>query len=182
MSSNIKTKKVCFVTIGATAGFNALIQATLSAAFLEALKASGYTDLRLQYGKDGEKFLKTYQASIEGDAGIKVSGFDFNKEGLGWEMRACKGEDGETEGVVISHAGTLHIRSLNPQLKLILLLGSGSILASVRIAVPIIVVPNPALLDNHQVELAEALAAQGYVIHGHLKSVSLSACEANGLT
>ncbi|MCJ1352578.1 MAG: N-acetylglucosaminyldiphosphodolichol N-acetylglucosaminyltransferase catalytic subunit alg13 [Icmadophila ericetorum] len=163
MSSNIKTKKVCFVTIGATAGFNALIQATLSAAFLEALKASGYTDLRLQYGKDGEKFLKTYQASIEGDAGIKVSGFDFNKEGLGWEMRACKGEDGETEGVVISHAG------------------SGSILASLRIAVPIIVVPNPALLDNHQVELAEALAAQGYVIHGHLNDLpsALRKCEAS---
>ena len=48
--------------------------------------------------------------------------------------------------------------------------GSGSILDALRIAVPIIVVPNPELLDNHQVELAEELAAQGYVIHGHLKS------------
>ena len=47
--------------------------------------------------------------------------------------------------------------------------GSGSILDALRIAVPIIVVPNPELLDNHQVELAEELAAQGYVIHGYLK-------------
>lgn len=104
-SQDNKPKKVCFVTIGATAGFDALIQVALSPAFLEALKASGYTDLRLQYGKDGEKYLNDYIESSGGDSSIKISGFDFNKEGLGWEMRACKGEDGGAVGVVISHAG-----------------------------------------------------------------------------
>lgn len=34
--------------------------------------------------------------------------------------------------------------------------------------VPLIVVPNPQLLDNHQQDLAKALEDQGYVIHGHL--------------
>ena len=29
-------------------------------------------------------------------------------------------------------------------------------------------VPNPSLLDNHQAELAEELARQGYVVHGEL--------------
>ena len=48
-------------------------------------------------------------------------------------------------------------------------LGSGSILDALRIGVPLIVVPNPDLLDNHQVELAEELATQGYVIHGRLE-------------
>ena len=43
--------------------------------------------------------------------------------------------------------------------------GSGSILDALRINAPLIVVPNPELLDNHQVELAEELAAQGYVTH-----------------
>ena len=50
-------------------------------------------------------------------------------------------------------------------------IGSGSILDALRIAVPLIVVPNPALLDNHQEELAEELANQGYVVHGHLEFV-----------
>ena len=46
--------------------------------------------------------------------------------------------------------------------------GSGTILDALRISVPLIVVPNEELLDNHQVELAEALAEQEYVVHGRL--------------
>lgn len=49
--------------------------------------------------------------------------------------------------------------------------GSGSILDALRIDVPLIVVPNPSLLDNHQIELAEALEEQGYVVHGRLEYV-----------
>ncbi|KAK0517096.1 hypothetical protein JMJ35_000251 [Cladonia borealis] len=152
-----KPRKLCFVTIGATAAFDSLIKAALSPEFLQRLQASGYTDLLLQYGKDGsmilEEFRSTYGSKSEEEFGIKVTGFDFNKKGLGSEMRAAKGEGDRLEGVVISHAG------------------SGSILDALRIAVPIIVVPNPELLDNHQVELAEELAAQGYVIHGHLNDL-----------
>ena len=49
--------------------------------------------------------------------------------------------------------------------------GSGSVLDALRLAVPLVVVPNPSLLDNHQEELAEEMARQGYAIHGHLESV-----------
>lgn len=48
-------------------------------------------------------------------------------------------------------------------------LGSGSILDAMRIEVPVVVVPNADLLDNHQVELAEVLAEQNYVVHGNLR-------------
>jgi hypothetical protein len=51
--------------------------------------------------------------------------------------------------------------------------GTGSVLDALRIGVPVIVVPNPTLLDNHQVEFAEVMAKMGYAVHGHLKFVFL---------
>ena len=148
-------RKTCFVTIGATASFDTLIRATLTPSFFSALQSFGYTDLRLQHGTDGASILKDFfAANLDNNGGarnLKITGFDFDKQGLTQEMRAAKGQNGAAEGVVISHAG------------------SGSILAALRIAVPIIVIPNPELLDNHQAELAEALAGQGYVVHGRLE-------------
>ncbi|KAL8827357.1 MAG: hypothetical protein Q9191_003229 [Dirinaria sp. TL-2023a] len=153
-------KKLCFVTVGATASFDALIEATLSPKFLDALQNSGYTDLLLQHGAGGGSILQEFYDSggsiIQKKYGITVKGFDFNKQGLGFEMRAAKGSNHEAEGVVISHAG------------------SGSILDALRISVPLIVVPNPSLLDNHQIELAEELSAQGYVVHGRLDDLPVA--------
>ncbi|MCJ1273934.1 N-acetylglucosaminyldiphosphodolichol N-acetylglucosaminyltransferase catalytic subunit alg13 [Puttea exsequens] len=150
--------KVCFVTIGATASFNALIRAVLSPPFLDTLRDLHYTDLRLQHGEDGrmilDSVLKNERSAIGGGRQLNISGFDFNKQGLEAEMSAAKAGIGRDEGIVISHAG------------------SGSILAALRIAVSLIVVPNRSLLDNHQQELAEELEAQGYVIHGHIDYLS----------
>lgn len=168
-----RTPRTCFVTIGATARFDSLIQAVLSPPFLQSLHASGYTALILQHGTEGGRiyndFVAANKAGSEGRHGLDISGFDFNKRGLGAEMQAAKGRTGTAEGVVISHAGGL-VSSIfldgpiDSQCQ-----GSGSILDALRIAVPIVVVPNPDLLDNHQVELAEELASQGYVIHGCLE-------------
>jgi len=44
-----------------------------------------------------------------------------------------------------------------------------------RIELPTVVVPNPDLLDNHQLELAEVLAEQNYVVHGKLE-YAIQAC------
>jgi len=60
--------------------------------------------------------------------------------------------------------------------------GSGSILDALRISVPLIVVPNPSLLDDHQTELAEALQEQGYVVHGKLTSVLSASISLTRLT
>jgi beta-1,4-N-acetylglucosaminyltransferase len=101
-------RKVCFVTIGATAGFDSLITASLSTPFLEALRALSYTDLRLQHGKDGRSILEEHNNISSVGAGkqeLNISGFDFKKQGLGVEMKAVKGGSDSVEGVVISHAG-----------------------------------------------------------------------------
>ena len=148
-------QKTCFVTIGATASFTGLIEAVLSADFCRALEAQGYTNLLVQYGRDGRPLydqclqrLRTTSSSL----GLKIDGFDLDKSGLRPYMFQAKGHNlpNATEGIVISHAG------------------SGTILDALRISIPLIVVPNASLLDNHQVELAEALAEQGYVVHGRL--------------
>ncbi|KAL8909063.1 MAG: hypothetical protein Q9207_000397 [Kuettlingeria erythrocarpa] len=150
-------QKVCFVTIGATAAFDALLRAVLNDDFFQTLKALKYTTLLLQYGKNGPKILKecnvTGSSRAANEYGIDVTGFDFNTKGLGQEMWSTKAAEDRAEGVVISHAG------------------SGSILDALRIRVPLIVVPNTSLLHNHQVELAEELSKQGYLVHGRLEYV-----------
>ncbi|KAL9105041.1 MAG: hypothetical protein Q9163_000054 [Psora crenata] len=154
MAEDIGRRKLCFVTIGATAAFDSLIKAALEPTFIQALQQNGYTDLRLQHGRDGAFILKECLAKngtgMTEAFGLNITGFDFNTQGLGVEMRAAKAGEGAVEGVVISHAG------------------SGSVLDALRIAIPLIVVPNPSLLNNHQEELAEAMAQQGYAVHGNI--------------
>ena len=110
MKQDIRQRKVCFVTIGATATFDSLINAVLELPFLELLQDNGYTDLRLQYGRDGASILEEHMAKREQNNqkvfGLHITGFDFNKQGLGVEMRAAKQGEDTVEGVVISHAGT----------------------------------------------------------------------------
>ncbi|RMD41003.1 hypothetical protein DV735_g4104, partial [Chaetothyriales sp. CBS 134920] len=150
-----KAHKRCFVTVGATAPFNRLISAVLQPPFLEALRQQGFTELRIQHGDGGKVhfdfFMDAVGDRVQKDTGIAVSGFAYNQTGLQEELKAVKGSSPATEGTVISHAG------------------SGSILDALRLGVPLIVVPNEALMDNHQVELAQVLAEQEYVILGKLK-------------
>lgn len=151
-----RPRKVCFVTIGATASFQALIRATISSSFCHSLEQNHYTDLIVQYGADGDGLFQSLlqaMASSEQRIGVNVTGFGLDTNGLGQYMNLAKtgGDDSGVEGLVVSHAG------------------SGTILQALRIDVPIVVVPNSELLDNHQVELADALAEQEYVVHGKLE-------------
>lgn len=132
-----------------------MIKTVLEPPFLQALHNDGYKDLRIQYGDEGQQIfdqkIGNRKGSIKEKLGISVSGFGFNKSGLDGELRAVKGTSEAEEGAVISHAG------------------SGSILDALRFGVPLIVVPNSDLLHNHQTELAEILAEQGYVVHGKIE-------------
>nr|POE56384.1 udp-n-acetylglucosamine transferase subunit alg13 [Quercus suber] len=158
-------RKTCFVTVGATASFSALIESVLSPSFVHALREHAYTELVVQYGADGETLFTTRKRTSPA-VGIQISGFALDPSGLGRHMQAAQGRgDGSSarEGVVVSHAG------------------SGTVLEALRLGIPLIVVPNNALLDDHQVELAEALAAQGYVVHARLDALEVALADAEGL-
>ncbi|KAI4151630.1 MAG: hypothetical protein LQ340_003387 [Diploschistes diacapsis] len=169
MAAEERQPKLCFVTIGATASFDSLIEAVLDIRFIQTLRDARYSELRVQHGKQGklmfDEFVKTHRRGRHstGDElieGVVVGGFDYKRRGLAEDMRQAKGGiDGHVEGVVISHAGT------------------GSILDAFRANVPLIVVPNTGLLDNHQQELADELARQRYVVVGRTGGLSASVLE-----
>ncbi|KAI5240277.1 hypothetical protein E4T47_08216 [Aureobasidium subglaciale] len=163
-----RSRKVCFVTIGATASFSALVRATISSTFCHSLEQHQYTDLIVQYGADGHSLFQSLLQDVNSKqeaTGINVSGFGLDTNGLEQYMMLAKtgGDSSGAEGLVVSHAG------------------SGTILHALRLDVPIVVVPNSELLDNHQIELAEALAEQEYVVHGRLENLSQALQDAEKL-
>jgi beta-1,4-N-acetylglucosaminyltransferase len=97
--------KQAFVTIGATAGFEALITETLSPLVLQTFVKEGYTKLRLQVGALIDNF-DAMRPKDDAVFGLEIEAFDFDRSGLGQEMRSCQGMNGtRSEGIVISHAG-----------------------------------------------------------------------------
>lgn len=99
------SSKLCFLTVGATASFSALIEAAVSPAFLTALESQGYTELSVQYGQDGKQLFEKCKAAAQATSKVNVTGFDLDRSGLGRHMRRAKGAKDALEGVVVSHAG-----------------------------------------------------------------------------
>jgi hypothetical protein len=110
-------RRECFVTVGATASFRSLLDQALSIPFVFRLSELKYTHLTIQCGPDLEYARSRAQDTGPGASqnerklmgelmGVKWKLFDFNKLGLGAEMRGCKGlNKGEREGVVVCHSG-----------------------------------------------------------------------------
>jgi UDP-N-acetylglucosamine transferase subunit ALG13 len=108
--------RVCFVTVGATASFDALIKAVLGEPFVGTLVEQGYNNLIIQYGAGGKELFDSlcsvdHMAHVQ-HGGFDVVGFDFDVEGLDKYMAAAKGFDEKFEGVIVSHAGMATIQTL----------------------------------------------------------------------
>ncbi|KAF2276756.1 uncharacterized protein EI97DRAFT_458094 [Westerdykella ornata] len=148
--------KVCFVTTGATAPFTELIRAVLQRSAIDALRDAAYTHLLVQYGVakdvydtfaiDARSHIQTQPEKGE----LIIEGMSFRPEGLMEQFRLVQ----QSNGLAISHAG------------------SGSILEALRYGVPLIVVPNTALLDNHQEDLAVAMERSNYLIRGDVNDLA----------
>lgn len=169
-------RKVCFVTIGATAPFDLLLSRVLDQPFLEALKKASYTTLLIQYGKEGKAIFDTFDTNhpvgSPGRFDLEILGFDFKQDGLQKEMRSTKADDTRnvTEGMILSHAGTpIQMHFSSPCSCAKFFAGSGSIMEALRLGVPLVVVPNPDLQDNHQEDLARQIARNGWAVAGKLE-------------
>ncbi|PHH80385.1 hypothetical protein CDD82_1794 [Ophiocordyceps australis] len=136
----------CLVTVGATVGFRELIQQVLEPIFWAFLRHEGFTSLHIQCGPD-ISWASTRLIELQDELlpELQVTVFDVKKNLVQDGMVLCKCVEGHRlQGLVISHAGT------------------GTILDAWKLGIPIIVVPNTSLLDNHQEELAKHLAHEGY--------------------
>jgi len=146
-------EKHCLVTVGATVGFPNLTRAALEPSFWGHLASRGFTSLRIQCGPDidwATSDLDSKRSQVPQQLNVDV--FKLSKNLMREEMTLCKPVEGKRGvGLIISHAGT------------------GTILDAWKLAVPIIVVPNTSLLDDHQTELARHLSKEGYAIHSSTK-------------
>jgi beta-1,4-N-acetylglucosaminyltransferase len=100
-----KLSKTAFVTVGATASFNSLVEAALRPSFLRTLAQNRYTRLVIQFGKSEAAFFKNYLYNYA-DLNVHVEGFDFKagdfRDAIRDEVMAA---DGREEGMMIAHAG-----------------------------------------------------------------------------
>lgn len=127
-------KRSIFVTVGTTR-FDLLIEAVTRSSSLEWMELNGYTDLVIQYGKGKEPVLPE----------------DFNKSkkvSCRWyQFQPSLEQDMIHADLIISHAG------------------AGTVMEVLRLKPPkkLVVVINTLLMDNHQTELANAMAQRGHL-------------------
>ncbi|KAL7767825.1 hypothetical protein ACKLNR_002126 [Fusarium oxysporum f. sp. zingiberi] len=140
--------RVCLVTVGATTGFGKLVESVLQPSFWQYVNSQRFTQLRVQCGPDlawASKQLADRKDNIP--SGLCIDLFASKKNLMKEEMSLCKDADGKRQlGLVISHAGT------------------GTILDAWKMGLPLIVVPNIQLLNDHQTEMAKHLSKEGYAI------------------
>ncbi|KAI2640024.1 glycosyltransferase family 28 C-terminal domain-containing protein [Xylaria nigripes] len=152
-----RQSRAAFVTIGATASFRGLLEEVASDEFLAMLKFLDFTHLIVQCGPDLEYFESIQPQDAKKSYGLSITTFSYAPDLDQYFMQASRGNDenGLRDcGVIISHAG------------------SGSIIGALEFDSKLIVVPNPELMDNHQVEIAEDMATKGFLIHAKLGSIA----------
>jgi len=120
------TKRTIFVTVGTTR-FDKLIKCVTRPTALSWMRANGYTDLVIQYGKG-------IKPEIPNDSPIAIRSYSF---------QSSLDDDMKEADLIISHAG------------------AGTVMEALRMRKRLVVVINTLLMDNHQAELAHAMAKRG---------------------
>ncbi|KAI0855230.1 hypothetical protein F4860DRAFT_41763 [Xylaria cubensis] len=176
-NQHIKLSRTAFVTIGATAGFRSLLREVVSPKFLSTLRSLNFTDLVVQCGPDLDYFDTIRPDQTQTSSDVKIAAFPYAPDLKQHYLQASQ-SDGDDDygkrdrGVIISHAGPLESCVTIGLVVAHFTAGSGSIIEALEFDSKLVAVPNPELMDNHQLEIAEEMESQGFLIHGTLGSVA----------
>lgn len=164
----------CFVTVGSIASFRDLLTEILQPKFLDALWLHDFGVLEVQCGPDYDWFKAQVDSLPEAGPDMRptIRCFAYTNK-MKDHMLMCRGvSGGQAAGCIISHAGMCSLSLLaalcSCPAHLISFLGAGTVMEAIRYGVPLIVVPNSTLLDNHQAELAEECEKQNWAIYGKI--------------
>jgi beta-1,4-N-acetylglucosaminyltransferase len=125
--------KMVFVTVGTTR-FDKLVSAATSTMALEWMTAQGYDTLVVQYGTGLEPQIPEQYTAATARLSIQTYRFQPSLE-----------KDMQRADLILSHAG------------------AGTVMEALRMEKTLIVVINTDLMDNHQTELATAMAERGHL-------------------
>jgi beta-1,4-N-acetylglucosaminyltransferase len=116
-----------------TTKFDELVLAVTTPKAIQWMKDHGYTSLTIQFGR-GTKPTVFEKENTNDDFTIKVYDFQSSLE-----------EDMKNADLILSHAG------------------AGTVMEALRMKKKLVVVINTKLMDNHQMELANAMAGRQYL-------------------
>ena len=137
--------KSIFVTVGTTL-FDRLVEAADDTKFLDIVSSRNYNNLIIQYGKGNHEPF-----SDSNNVGIKMNNMGNEIKCEKYRFKPSLRDDISRANLIISHAG------------------AGSIMEGLaqcrnKKNAKLIVVINSKLMNNHQQELAGALASRGHLI------------------
>lgn len=153
-----ETTTSVLVTVGSTR-FDELVAAVDNLAFAAAVRDAGYDRLVIQAGEGDYMPHRMFPSNCKScllENGLLVEWFTYVPSLEPYFSSA---------GLVISHAG------------------AGSIFETLRRGIPLITVPNRLLMDNHQKELAERLAADRLLVVASPERLTetVRSCDASSL-
>lgn len=153
-------------TTGATVTFQPLIEYVTTADFLQFLQHQGFSKVTIQYGNETDSKGNNVSKKIFSEAlarGGAVARLDL-------QIQNCTNDKSTTTLAndlfsVEAFAYSNDIQAYISQADVVVShAGTGSILDTLRAQVPLIVVVNDSLMDNHQLEVASQFESAGYLL------------------
>jgi beta-1,4-N-acetylglucosaminyltransferase len=156
-SSSLPHNKRVFVTVGTTK-FDQLITAVSSPKAIRWFHENNYTHLTIQYGRGTRPSIIPPSSFVDGSDGGGSSSSSNNSSRKNnnselhpllkirtYDFLPSLQDDMNDADLIISHAG------------------AGTVMEALRLQKKLVVVINTLLMDNHQTELATAMADRGYL-------------------